>query len=92
MKKVLKAVFITAFVTVAGYSVYVNQQRVTTMTDTMLANVEALAEQELPSEERCTASMEKECCVCGTNHYTYARPTIGNNGCEHRKGCSHYNW
>lgn len=42
MKKITKIAFIAAFVAVAGYGVYANQQS-EIMSDLMLANVEALA-------------------------------------------------
>lgn len=42
MKKITKIAFVVAFVAVAGYGVYTNQKS-ETMSDLMLANVEALA-------------------------------------------------
>ena len=42
MKKIMRIAFVAAFATVAGYGVYTNQ-RTETMSDLMLANVEALA-------------------------------------------------
>lgn len=42
MKKIMKIAFVAAFAAVAGYGVYANQQS-ETMSDLMLANVEALA-------------------------------------------------
>ena len=42
MKKIKKVAFVAAFAAVAGYGVYTNQ-RTETMSDLMLANVEALA-------------------------------------------------
>ena len=42
MKKFLKYAFVAAFVTVAGYGVYASQKS-DAMSDIMLANVEALA-------------------------------------------------
>ena len=41
MKKIMKIAFVAAFAAVAGYGVYANQQS-ETMSDLMLANVEAL--------------------------------------------------
>lgn len=91
MKKLItKAAMVAAFAAVAGYGVYASQKQEVTLSDTALANVEALAEVELPSETRCTASWAKECCVCGSKHYTYSYPSSSYNGCEHRTGCSHY--
>ncbi len=42
MKKVMKIVFVAAFAAVSGYGVYTSQ-KVDTMSDLMLANVESLA-------------------------------------------------
>ena len=42
MKKFVKIAFVAAFAAIAGYGVYANQ-KVDTMSDLMLANVEALA-------------------------------------------------
>ncbi|WP_025836334.1 NVEALA domain-containing protein [Bacteroides rodentium] len=42
MKKMIKIAFVAAFVAIAGYGVYTNQ-KAETMSDLMLANVEALA-------------------------------------------------
>lgn len=42
MKKIIKIAFVTAFVAVAGYGVYANQ-KADSMSDLMLANMEALA-------------------------------------------------
>ena len=48
MKKIMKIAFVAVFAAVAGYGVYTNQ-KVDTMTDLMLANVEALANYEWDS-------------------------------------------
>lgn len=42
MKKFVKIAFVAAFAAIAGYGVYANQ-KADTMSDLMLANVEALA-------------------------------------------------
>ena len=47
-KKIMKAAFVAVFAAVAGYGVYMNQ-RTEAMSDLMLANVEALAEDEANS-------------------------------------------
>lgn len=86
MKKFVKLAFVAAFAAIAGYGVYTSQKSVS-VSDLMLANVEALADSEL-SNSNCTASWYKECCVCGTSHYTYAYPN--GSACEHRVGCSHF--
>ena len=46
MKRIMKIAFVAAFAAVAGYGVYANQQS-ETMSDLMLANVEALAGSEI---------------------------------------------
>ena len=52
-KRILKIVFASAFVLVAGYSVYASQQKVE-MSDLAMANVEALADGELvQGENQC---------------------------------------
>ena len=55
MKKFMKIAFVAAFAAIAGYGVYANQ-KVDTMSDLMLANVEALARYEVnPDCLRCTS-------------------------------------
>lgn len=49
MKKFLKYAFVAALVTVAGYGVYASQKS-DAMSDLMLANVEALARGEGPTD------------------------------------------
>ena len=46
MKKIIKIVFVAVFVAIAGYGVYTNQKS-EVMSDLMLANVEALADDEM---------------------------------------------
>ena len=46
MKKFMKIAFVAAFAAIAGYGVYANQ-KVDTMSDLMLANVETLARYEV---------------------------------------------
>jgi len=55
MKKNLRYAFAAAIVAVAGYGVYANQ-KVDTMSDLMLANVEALALSETGREDCMSAS------------------------------------
>lgn len=50
MRKLIKIAFVAVFAAVAGYGVYTNQKP-ETMSDLMLANVEALARYELPEVE-----------------------------------------
>ena len=51
MKKMIKIAFVAAFVAIAGYGVYANQ-KVESMSDLMLANVEALASGESSTTNR----------------------------------------
>ena len=51
-KRILKIVFASAFVLVAGYSVYASQQNAE-MSDLALANVEALAQYESDGDTYC---------------------------------------
>ena len=68
-KKVLKAVFATALVAAAGYGVYTFQSSQTELSDTALANVEALASGESPCPNGCHAN------GLGCQCYTYY-PTL----------------
>lgn len=52
MKKIIKIAFVAAFAAVTGYGVYTNQ-RTETMSDLMLANVEALASGESGQNVYC---------------------------------------
>lgn len=47
MKNILRMTFAAAFAVVSGYGIYVNHHKANTMPDWMLANVEALASDEL---------------------------------------------
>lgn len=72
MKKIVKIAFVAAFAAVAGYGVYENQQA-DTMSDMMLANVEALASGESSGHCRTNADYSAICnyydtgviCPCG---------------------------
>ena len=62
MKKfILKVAMVAAFAAVAGYGVYANQKEEVTLSDTALANVEALATDESGSRDDCQPN-EKEMC------------------------------
>ncbi|MCI1682561.1 MAG: NVEALA domain-containing protein [Bacteroides sp.] len=61
MKKIVKLAFVAVFAVVAGYSVYANK-KVNTMSDLVLANVEALADGESGGG---TVS-----CYCKTNWFS----------------------
>ena len=86
MKKNMYCVMAIAIATVASWSIVKNQTK-EEMSDVMLANVEALAGTEL-SNSNCTASWNKECCVCGKVHNTYAYPKT--TVCSHQINCPHY--
>lgn len=68
MKKfMMKATLIAAFVVVAGYGVYTSQKSQIELSDTALANVEALAQYEQPNVEEC---VEDEDSICEALHPT----------------------
>ena len=52
-KNILKIVFASAFALVAGYSVYVSQQKVE-LSDLAMANVEAIAQSESGGSTYCS--------------------------------------
>lgn len=52
MKNILKATMIAAFAAIASYGIYTNQ-KVDTMSDIMLANLEALADDEIKPGDPC---------------------------------------
>ena len=56
-KKIMKAAFVAVFAAVAGYGVYTNQ-RTETMSDLMLANVEALASGEASVKDCVSADSD----------------------------------
>ena len=60
MKKIMRIAFVAAFETVDGYGVYTNQ-RTETMSDLMLANVEALATPEQPNTNDCISDPNYDC-------------------------------
>ena len=62
MKKFMKIAFVAAFAAIAGYGVYANQ-KVDTMSDLMLANVEALAQSEGSGSSGCRYRMASRCGV-----------------------------
>ena len=78
MKKVMKAAFVVAVAAVAGYNIYTNLKS-NTMSDMMLANVEALASGEGGSDCKwdraydsygcvyhvCTVKGNGDACTCG---------------------------
>lgn len=87
-KKIFAALLVAVGVAFAGYNVMQSQNEKNLLTDLALANVEALAADDETMDEHCSGSWNKECCVCGYKHYTYATP-IGET-CESRDGCDHY--
>ncbi|EGF56889.1 hypothetical protein HMPREF9446_02032 [Bacteroides fluxus YIT 12057] len=72
MKKLIKIAFVAVFAVVAGYGVYTNQKS-ETMSDLMLANVEALASGETSDQCHTNADYSAICnyydngavCPCG---------------------------
>lgn len=58
MKKFVRIVFVAAFAAIGGYGVYANQ-KVDTMSDLMLANVEALAGGEGGGNRDCFTKWRK---------------------------------
>ncbi|MDY3268216.1 MAG: NVEALA domain-containing protein [Phocaeicola sp.] len=80
-KRILKIVFASAFVLVAGYSVYASQQNAE-MSDLALANVEALAGGESSGSCRwkrvkdnygctyhvCVSNGDGDICACGSTN------------------------
>jgi len=92
MKNILKSLAIVAVVAIAGYNVSQSKVETEGMSDTMLANVEALASGEgspLFDGNPCYGTMAKTCCKCGTKHYTYAYATSNSGRCT-TESCSHY--
>lgn len=61
MKKIIKMTFVAAFAAIAGYGVYANQ-KTKTASDLVLANVEALADQE--------SGGHSVSCYCKTNWFS----------------------
>ena len=54
MKKVfIRGAIVAAFAAIAGYGIYVNQEKEIALSDTMMANVEALATDEYGDREDC---------------------------------------
>ncbi len=61
-KKILGSTFVVAMAAIAGYNTYVNQTKVE-MSDMALANVEALADYELPEFTiTCSSTNYGKCC------------------------------
>lgn len=69
-KNILKIVFASAFVSVAGYSVYVSQQKVE-LSDLGMENVEALANDNESSEKGCKLHLTSICETSHKDHYLY---------------------
>lgn len=63
MKKfITKAAMVAAFAAVAGYGVYANQKKEATLSDTALANVEALAR--IESTDECYDCVKNSLYIC----------------------------
>lgn len=56
-----KIAMIAVLAAVAGYGVYANQKQEVTLSDTALANVEALASGEQPDVSKCKYSPDSYC-------------------------------
>ncbi|MDE6349095.1 MAG: hypothetical protein K2L60_10730 [Bacteroides sp.] len=67
MKKVMKAAFVVAIAAVAGYNIYTNLKS-NTVSDLVLANVEALANDENSEKGTLYGNAEgtRYCCCSGT--------------------------
>lgn len=66
MKNFLKLVFVTVFAAIAGYGIYANQ-KVNTVSDLMLANVDALASSnEYEPDNECSGCIMNCLYVCKT--------------------------
>ena len=63
MKKIMRVAFVAAFAAIAGYGIYTNQ-KVDTMSDLILANVEALASGEGGSSDCDTYCTPDDRCTC----------------------------
>lgn len=87
-KKILGIIAVVAIAAIAGYNVY-SAQNSDKLSTLALANVEALANAEIP-DTNCDATWNQECCVCFGRHHTYAVPRTDTGACQHRTGCSHY--
>ena len=62
MKKVfIRGAIVAAFAAIAGYGIYVNQEKKIALSDTMMANVEALATDEYGDREDCVPEPAKSC-------------------------------
>ena len=74
----MKAAFVVAVAAVAGYNIYTNLKS-NTMSDMMLANVEALASGEINQMCPNGCVSDGDGCTCnGTDHPTWAEYDWGN--------------
>lgn len=87
-KKIFAAMIVAVIAMFAGYNMYQSQRAESTMSNLALANVEALADEEVMGGN-CEGSTSKECCVCDTKHYIYAA-VVNERYCESRSGCTHF--
>ena len=80
MKKIIKIVLVTFFVTIIGYNIYSYKQSVEVVSDLVLANVEALAHFEGQPEgpwncwwntnyDYCFYYGVREGCPCGSENW-----------------------
>lgn len=78
MEKIVKAAFIAVFVAITGYGIYANQ-KAEPMSDLVLANVEALANDEGSGDFDCR--WDSYLCICCDAYGIYL-------GCP----CGSHNW
>lgn len=78
MKKMIKIAFVAAFAAIAGYGVYANQ-KTDAMSDLLLANVEALADDEMNIEDLINNCVWQESSYC---YYLVVTPS-GNTVWQH---------
>lgn len=73
-KNFIKAAFVAAFASIAGYGVYTSQQKVE-MSDLVMANVEALAQSEGSVTVECPGG-KVECArvIMGNEVHLYYKP------------------
>lgn len=85
--KIVKIALIATFTAVAGYNVNASLSD-QSMSDLLIANVEALADAEIDGTN-CNATWNRECCVCFGRHHKFAVPRTSTGACEHRMCSSH---
>lgn len=70
MKKIfIRGAMVAAFAAMAGYGVYANQEKEVELSDTMMANVEALATDEFSSSDCSAYCTPDDNCTCIVKFY-----------------------